>query len=252
MAREKVMLVGEMNTSKTKSLVSLAWLYPNNRVVIFDPDDGTAKLLEELGIPDGLDNLTVIPVTPDYEKLVSDYNIMKTVLGVGDWCCFDMLGRFWDIAQDYYTYRVYGTDSIEHVVKQKEKGGDASFGGLDGIGDWPHIKRLHNTRLLDDAVLRSTFNVMATTSAGMVSPRGKAPTTGIEGIYATEFGIKPEGEKHNIYRFDTQVFLYRKGDGTYHFRIVRDRGRQVDIKHDVNFTNSTFWEAYCSYRGIAL
>ena len=48
--REKILLVGESNTSKTFGLISLPILMPDRKVVIFDPDDGTNKVLEELGL----------------------------------------------------------------------------------------------------------------------------------------------------------------------------------------------------------
>uniref|UniRef100_A0A6M3L9H9 Uncharacterized protein n=1 Tax=viral metagenome TaxID=1070528 RepID=A0A6M3L9H9_9ZZZZ len=247
--REKILLSGEMNTSKTLSLVSLAVLYPDSKVVILDPDDGTEKMLDELGIGD-LPNLTVIPVTPDFEVLIENYRLAKGILGKGDWLCFDMMGRFWDFAQQYYSQTVFGVSHIEHLMMLKKQAQSTSFSGFDGLQDWPLIKNLHSADLIDDAVLWSPFNVMATTSVTNFSPKEKVPTVGTLGIYASEFGIKPEGEKHNIYRFDSQAVLYRKREGTYHFRMVRDRGRNVELKREFNITGKSFMEVYAEYRGL--
>lgn len=249
--REKILLSGEPNTSKTLSLVTLAILYPESRVVILDPDDGVAKLLPELGLSmEDLPNLTVTPVGSDWQETIANYQLAKGILGEGDWFCIDMVGRFWDLAQQYYSTSVFGDTPIEHLMKLKKQAQQASFGGFDGLQDWPLIKRLHNEQLMDDAVLRSPFNVMCTTGVSMFSPKEKVPTAGMLGVYAAEFGIKPEGEKHNIYRFDTQAVLYREKDNTYHFRLVRDRGRTVDLKQVFDITGKSFMEVYAQHRGL--
>jgi len=258
MTREKVLLVGDSNTSKSWSLLSMALLYPDNHVVIMDPDDGISKVAEELGIPlDDMPNLTVIPVYTDFEEMLESYKLMRqNVLKPGDWLCFDMLSRFWDLAQQYYSLRVFGEDPIEHMLTLRKIMGGVSFGGFDGLKDWSLIKRLHNDLLVDDAVVYSPFNVMATTSVGQFLPIEKKPKKGIQSVYASVFGIKPEGEKHNVYRFDTQAVLFRTqdddGEERYAFRLVRDRGRTVDMDEEHDITGSSFWEVYAAMRGIKL
>lgn len=248
--REKILIAGETNVSKTLSLISLAVRYAERKVVIFDPDDGVTKTYAELGVE--LPNLTVIPVTQDWERLMVDYNREKANLAEGDWLCFDMLGRFWDLAQNYYSRTVYGMSHIEHLMMLKKLAQSTAFSGFDGLTDWPLIKNLHNTDLVEDAVLWSPFNVMCTTSTAPFSPKEKVPTEGqLLGVYASQFGIKPEGEKHNIYRFDTQAVLYRKFPaGSYHFRMVRDRGRNIDINQEFDITGKNFTDVYMEHRGI--
>lgn len=249
--REKILLVGDSNTSKTFSLISLAVQYPDRKVIIFDPDDGTNKVLAELGLSEAdLPNLTVVPVRVDYEELIKNYTQAKEMLAPEDWLCFDMLGRFWDLSQQYYSLRVFGEDPIEHLLRLRKQAGTVNFGGFDGLQDWTLIKRLHNEKLMDDAVLYSEFNVMATTSVGTYLPIEKVPKTGIKGLYASEFGIKPEGEKHNIYRFDTQAVLFRTKENKYMFRLIRDRGRTVNIQEEFDITGHSFYEVYAQYRGL--
>jgi hypothetical protein len=244
--REKVLLAGEPNTSKTLSLVSLATIYPDRKVVIFDPDDGTAKVVDELGID--APNLEIVPVGADWEALMNKYAEIKAKLTPDDWLCFDMLGRFWDLAQQYYSSYVFGKSPLEHLMNLRKQAEKVSFGGFDGLQDWTLIKRLHNEQLIDDAVIQSKFNVMATTSVTSYLPVEKVPQTGIQSIYAKEFGIKLEGEKHNFYRFDTQAVMYRTKDGKYMFRLMRDRGRSIDIKKEFDITGKNFWEVYQEYR----
>lgn len=256
--REKVLLVGDSNTSKTFSLISLAILMPDKKIVVFDPDDGTSKVLGELGLdlPD-LPNLSIVPVRANWKVTIDKYVEVKSSLSPNDWLCLDMLGRFWDLAQQYYSEEVFGQDPLDHILTLKRQAHQVNFGGFDGLQDWSLIKRLHNEKLVDDAVLWSEFNVMCTTAIKEYLPVEKVPKTGIASLYAKEFGIKPEGEKHNIYRFDTQAVVYRKvnketGLATYHFRLVRDRGRTVNLQEEFDITGKSFYEVYAQFRGIEL
>jgi hypothetical protein len=252
--REKILLTGEMNTSKTYSIIKLAMLTPNKKVVIFDPDDGTAKVIAELTEGIGqllIPNLTIIPVTKDWKVMKDAYDLVKPTLEEGDWLSFDMLGRFWDNSQDYYGTQVFGQTVLERIMNLRKQAQKVQFEGFDGLQDWTLIKGIHN-ELIDDAITNSIFNVMCTTSIKDYLPMEKVPKTGVAGIYAAEFGVKPEGEKHNIYRFDTQCFMYRKPNNSYWFRMVRDRGRSVDVKQEFEITNSSFWEVYAPMRGIQI
>jgi len=249
-SREKVLLAGDTNTSKTLSLVSLAILYPENRVCILDPDDGVGKVIEEFGLDlDDMPNLTVIPVTPDWAQLLSLYKQMKSVMGADDWMCFDMMGRFWDFAQNYYSKTVFGVSPTEHLLNLRRQAQRPAFGGFDGLTDWTIIKRMHNEELVDDALLWSTFNVMATTSTSYYLPVENVPKTGIHGLIAQNFGVKIEGEKHNPYRFDTIAIMYRDQQGRYLSRLAKDKGRHVDLNYVLDLTSSNFWQKYLEYRG---
>jgi hypothetical protein len=141
---------------------------------------------------------------------------------------------------------------IEHLMTLKRQSQGVQFNGFDGLQDWPLIKRIHNELFMDDMVVYSKFNVMCATAAKDYMPMEKMPKTGIPSIYASKFGIKPDGEKHNIYRFDTQVVVYRKPDGGYWFRLVRDRGRTVNVDQEFPITGRSFWAVYCEFRGVPL
>lgn len=251
--REKVLLAGDTSTSKTMSMVYLALLYPDRKVVILDPDDGTAKVMAELGLDaEVVPNLIVIPVTPEWEKMVEQYNLVKATMTPDDWFCMDMMGRFWELSQNYYSRMVFGKSIAEHLLMLRSQAKAVSFSGFDGLTDWTVIKRMHNEELVDDALIWSRFNVMATTSIGTYLPVEKVPKTGVEGLLAKEFGVKLDGEKHNLYRFDTVALLQRKPDGHFIFRLAKDRGRLLDVKQEFDFTGSNFWSKYCEFRGIVI
>jgi len=225
---------------------------PDRQVVILDPDDGVSKLIAEIGLEDALTNLTVVRVTEDWQALIAKYRELKTTLNQGDFLCFDMINRFWDLSQEFYSLFVFGESPIEHLLALKKQVDKASFGGFDGLTDWNIIKRLHNEQLVDDAVVRSDFNVVATTGLRQILPVERAPTTGLESIYARQFRFYPEGEKHNIHRFDTQAYLYRKANNTYWFRIIRDRGRPMDMSQEFEITGSSYWAVYSQMRGLGV
>jgi hypothetical protein len=244
---ESVLLCGEPTTSKTWSLINLALNYPERQVTIFDFDRGTPKVVQELG--GDIPNLT-IHIIREWPKLVEKFKEEHARLGKGDWLCIDMLSRMWDLAQAFYSNYVFGEDPIEHLMTMKKQVNKVGFGGFDGLTDWAIIKRLHNEQIIDLAILGGEYNVMATTSIREILPVEKDPKPGsLESIYAREFGFKPEGEKHNIHRFDTQVYLYRKADGAFWFRIIRDRGRPVNIRQEYKIEGD-FWSTYRALRGF--
>lgn len=249
--REKILLLGEYNTSKTLSLISMSVQFPDKKVIVFDPDDGTAKTLNGLGLTlEDLPNLLIVPVKSDWGQLVQTYQQVKQYITPDDWVCFDMLGRFWDLAQIYYSTQVFGEDPIEHLLTLKKQARKTNFGGFDGLQDWALIKKIHNVKLLDDAVVWSDFNVMATSSVSRILPVDKATRTGAEGMLATLYGVKADGEKHNLYRFDTIAFLFREKDNSFHFQLIKDKGRPLDVSQVFDITGCSFYEVYSKYRRL--
>lgn len=250
--REKILLGGGTNTGKTLTIIQLAAAFPDRKVCAFDAEGDIALSLEEMGLE--LPNLIIKNVTPDWGKLTEDYNQAKAILTPNDWMCFDMIGVFWDLAQNYFSKEVYGKSPAQHIMALRRAASRADFGGFDGLTDWTVIKRLHNEDIFDDAVRWSPFNVMATTSLNDFSPKEKVPKTGVEGLMATEFGKKLEGEKHNKYRFRTIAILYQTiPSGRFCFKLVKLKGQPLQQPlQEFDFTGKSFLEVYAEYRGIVL
>ena len=250
--REKILLGGGPNTGKTLTIIQLAVAFPDRRVYAFDAEGDINLTLEDMGLD--LPNLSVIEVKPDWIDFTTKYQQAKTVLTPLDWCCFDMMGVFWDLAQNSFSRSVFGESPSQHIVKLRGEAQKADFGGFDGLTDWTVIKRMHNEDIFDDAVRWSLFNVLATTSLNDYSAKEKLPQTGTEGLLVKEFGKKLEGEKHNIYRFRTVAILYQKvNDGRFCFKLVKEKGQPLQrplVEHD--FTGSSFYEKYTELRGMEL
>jgi len=249
--REKILLGGMSNTGKTQTIIQLAVSLPDKQVHAFDAEGDISLSLEEMGLE--LPNLHIHNVTPEWDKFELEYKQAKTLLTPTDWMCFDMAGVFWDLAQNYYSRKVFGESPAEHIITLRNEAKKTDFGGFDGLTDWTVIKRMHNEDIFDDAVRWSPFNVLATTSMTDFSPKEKLPKTGVEGLMASEFGKKFEGEKHNIYRFRTACVIYQKLDRHYYFKIVKQKGQlQPTPLPEFDFTGRSFIEVYAQARGISL
>ena len=265
MDREKVLLVGDTSVSKSMSLIMLAIMYPDNKVLIFDSEDGVRKVIRELGFAEPAANLTIFKVRPDWKAMLDFYNSVKGLYGEGDWICPDMLGKFCNLSQQYYSNRVFGVDPIEHLLTLRSQAQKTSFGGFDGLQDWSLIKRMHNELFLDDMVVDGNCNVMATTSVGQYLPIEKVPNAKdnqVGNLLALKFGIKMEGEKNNTFRFDTIVLLRRTLENRFIYNIVKDKGRAFNPDTSFDLTNDrmltgewtildvptakSFWSVYLS------
>ncbi len=249
--RHRLLIGGGTNTGKTLALIHLAVIYPTKKVAIFDADSQVLDTIEESGLE--LPNLDVIPATPDWKKLDEAYKRVKGTYVAGDFVCFDMLGRFWEFSQNYFSKSVYGVSPAEHIIALRKQAGKTDFGGFDGLTEWTTIKRMHNEDLLDDACLWSPYHVVATTSLEPYSAKEREPKTGTEGLIAQEFHQKLDGEKHNRYRFRNIAIIYRRlTDGQLCFKLVKVKDTMTLPLPEYEFGGRPLFEVYCEKRGIVL
>jgi hypothetical protein len=250
--RYKILVGGNTNSGKTQTLIQLAVMFPDRQVHIFDAEGDAKASVEEMGLE--LPNLTIKNVKPNWEEFTHNYQESKAVLTPDDWMGFDMMGVFWDAAQNSFSKSVFGESPSQHIIALRRETGKSDFGGFDGLTDWTVIKRMHNEDIFDDAVRWSDFNVLATTSLTDFSAKEKIPKTGVEGLMAQEFGCKLEGEKHNKYRFRTIAIIYHDiKHNKYCFKVVKDKGQPMQQPlPEIDFTGRSFFEAYAESRGIPL
>ena len=254
--REKILLFGGTGTSKTYSLISLALSFPDNRLAVIDPDDGFAKVLDELGGEKAFPNIDYYPAHT-WDEIYAAYIEIVGYLGQGDWLGIEKLGKLWDSAQNYYSAITFSETAVEHLLGKIEDGRTPKAGGFEGETEWPVIKRLHNELVVDDMVARHDFNVFATAEAKELTFRDReaAEKSKLMRDFLAIFapvGVKPEGEKHNAGRFDTIAYATTdevpgpggKRVSTYSARVLRDRGRTMTKAVDLDTTNLGFWGAY--------
>lgn len=276
--REVILAAGAPGSGKSDGIVRLCQQLEasGHKMVVIDRDRGTAKALKELNGGVKPDNMTYF-LAKTWERVEDGINYAFRNLSVGDWLCFDMVGGLWDLAQNEYSRLVYGDDLASHLLvlradaqaeidrlgvstrstKAKDKAEankvvstQMAYSGLEGRTDWSVIKRMHNDNVMDRAILSGDFNVLATTSI-----------TPISDTDATKWPLfkviekRPEGEKHNIHRFDTIMYLGLEREG-FVWRtdlgggIGKDRGRK--LARDISYSDVGYVASYLAHHGNPL
>lgn len=273
---ERILVCAAPGAGKSDSIVRLALdlQETGHRMVVIDRDRGIAKAIKEICGGEKPANLTYF-LAKTWQRVRDGVTYSFEHLGPGDWLCFDMLGPLWDFAQNEYARAVYGEDLTDHLlllradaqkemdrqgigtrstnVKDKQEANKVvsqqmQYSGMEGRTDWSVIKRMHNDDVMDRAILHGEFNILATTSITPLSEQDVTKWPLFKIIQK-----RPEGEKHNVHRFDTIAFLERNKDAfTWRTDLGggtgKDRGRQ--IYRDVDFTDVGFIKSYLQTHGL--
>jgi len=285
--REKLLLFGEFGTSKTYSLLNIVLANPDRVCFVIDPDDGVAKVaLELLGVdPDSMspeEGLAAIAegfpnleyrLATDWEQVHAAFTDAHQGLQAGDWLMFEQLGKLWEMAANYYSKETFNIPALQKLMdarkteakgkaavakmraegKNVEEKGQMLPGGFEP-GDWVPIKQLHNQLVMDLALARGVYNVAATTAVKDILPQERQTVSLFQRSFLELFGptgAKPEGEKHNLYRYDTVVAMRKtvvQGEIKYEAGLVRDRGHRLGRIVWIDMTDKGFWAAYQEYR----
>lgn len=234
--QEKILVYGGSTTGKSHSILQLAQtvaiMDSTAKVYALDSDKGLDKLWKSL-FPD-LKNFHHKLVTkwPDVEDAMKE---LEKVIQPQDWLCIDMVGKFWNLVQSYEVGEIYGKKASEYMIVARAEAVAASKLNkpvtLPGV-DWNVIKKLHNEEFLDRIVTEFPCNVFVTTAADPIMQEWDDQKIV---SMTTRVGYKPDGEKNNVYRFDTVMYLTMFRDGTRVFSTVKDRARP--LLNQVPFTN---------------
>lgn len=272
--REAILLGGGQGSGKSYSIAKLIEEGQDEdagfTVMVIDRDRGMGKVLREVfgkTLPENLD-YRLIKTWDDMIQAITD---AFDILGAGDWLCFEHCGKIWDFVQEEFARAVYGESVGDHLLMlraeaqealraaeidlrdsdaaarkeaNKTVSGKMQYSGLDGRNDWGPIKRMHNGGVFDKVIVEADFNVLTTTAMTPLQDedlkKGRWPDF-------HRLGLRPEGEKHQIYRHDTVAIAYQK-EGQYLWRTDlgmdtgKDRGRE--LHRDVPFDNVGFVRSY--------
>lgn len=224
---EKMNVFGESSTGKTRFYLSvLPYLkkigIPKEHILmcIIYPDRSTGLTKIFNIIPkEFLESVLVFPIS-NYEELVSATALAEKKLkehyqktGVYGWLVSELLEESWRMSMDYYSRMAFGEtladlmaakrQEIQELMKAKDREGkDTAFQALEGFKDWTVIKFYHNFNWIDK-IKRMPFNVVFT--AEIKEEVNK------DSIFFS-IGCRPGGEKDNIHRVDTILYLKREGD----------------------------------------
>ena len=207
---ETILTVGTSNTGKTAMLVRVALANPNKPCWVFDNERKVARVADLYGgVPA---NMTVL----ESYDMQAMFDAMKDVVmpqakaQPGGIVMFDMIEKVWEQSQEHFASAVNGSTLAEQMLSLRKENQNALNGGFEGFqGDWKTMKGWHNY-VVEGALYRLPVHVFATAGAaalippvddhGKPNPRGDDPA-----IYAMfrEIGFKPQGEKRNVFRFNT-------------------------------------------------
>jgi hypothetical protein len=218
---EKIILFGESNTGKTSFYIGILGVLKKQGIkpedllmcIIFpDRPTGITKLMKVIP-PEYLDNIFVFPVN-SYEELVSSTAQAEKKLqehykktGKYGWLVIELLEDAWKSAQDYYCRLAYGETLGEYFAKKKAdvkamKDDNTAYKALEGWGDWPIIKYFHNFNWIDK-IKRMQYNVVFS---------AELKEEGNKDSNFFDLGYRPGGEKDNMHRVDTIIYLSHKGN----------------------------------------
>ena len=176
------------------------------------------------------------------------YDLEVKAVRLPHWICCEMLGRWWDFAQEEYAQATNKAEHIGQLLLQRklakiENPREGTVGGFEGRSEWPIIKRMHKD-IVDYLLLRSPVNLYATTSVSDLPtrPDGSPLNAGASDILAA-FSLRPEGEKHNLYLFDRMLLLRRTGK-LRSMVIVKDRPEFKVDTDKADWSGKSFWEVY--------
>ncbi len=257
---EKIILFGESNTGKTRFYLSiLKYLekqgVPKDDILmcILYPDrpTGITKLFNLIPAQ-YRDNILIFPINT-YEELISSTATSEQKLkehfkntGKLGWLVIELLEDAWKSVQDYYCRLAYGETLGEYFAKKRAdvkamKEDSNAYRALEGWGDWTIIKYFHNFNWIDK-IKRMPYNVIFTAE---VKEEGNKDSN----FY--DLGYRPGGEKDNIHRVDTVIYLSHKGN-QFSMRTYKNTGysrlyNSVDITSPDKHGNEVIaYEMHCN------
>jgi len=254
----RVLMYGEPGVGKTFAWLDMCRKMPESTFHVIDVDAGVNETLREFPVKDREDMLRRISyyLCNSWEDVKESFETMKVEIKPNDWIVLEQLGQLWDMAQEYYTREVFGTDLGEfytqiraQLIEQKKAGKD-SQARLDGWRDWSVIKKLHNQDFLE--ILTKRFNckgIILTASAKEVQDDPRFESEDNIDIFG-KYGYKPEGEKHNIYRVDCVLLLTKDKNKGFWVKSPKVRG-MPEFTEKIP-TGKTAWDVYAQKRAEAI
>jgi len=227
--KESILLYGSTASGKTYWYITIPHYYksigvkPENFLmwVIFPDRSGGILNLLDLVPPEYLDRIRIYPISGDFRDVIEVTNKAwdeLTKFGSNPqnhaWLVFEMVDELWTLAQDTAIRISYGiglgqfiaSKRKELIEKAESKGKEepSAYSALSGAygGEWVTIKNLHNTEWIDKVKSIPILGVNLLLTAG----EKKAESTD-KPFHL--IGVKPDGEKSNIYRVDTIIYLER-------------------------------------------
>jgi len=250
---EKIIVFGESNTGKTSFYISiLEYLEKKGLkkeellmcIIYPDRPTGITKLFKN--IPEKYrDSILVFPINT-YEELVSSTSEAEKKLkehrqktGKFGWMVVELLEDSWKSVQDYYCRLAYGETLGEYFAKKRAdvkamKEDTTAYRALEGWGDWTIIKYFHNFNWIDK-IKRMPYNIVFT---------AEIKEEGNKDSIFFDLGYRPAGEKDNMHRVDTILYLNHKSN-TFKIKPYKLTGYRR-LYGELDITNKNAYEVHKS------
>ena len=280
MARERLLIAGDIGTGKTLALFDIAArvLKAGKKVFLFSLDNGHERFLPR--VKEYLDTQLFIYNCTSWGEMRRAYKDSKLLWEKGDWVMMDRLDLLWDYVQRFYKAEKYGVseeelpfftmdrrmellaqaDELEKKGETRRANSIRSAVNMDGPAelDWDIIK---------SAMASVTYEVVAGRDAIQFQINYAATTWATPGITArmtsgenkTEtdsskndprklrlFNVTLQGEKHVPGYFDT-VLVFQKLPQGYVMSTEKDRERTSFFQEVIS---GGFLDAYQSIVGV--
>ncbi len=240
--RERILLCGMPGSGKSYSLLALCDLIglhtPDAKIFLLDADRGIGKINKtEWPMVNNIHTYKMARTWEDVESFIDEVEKEQTPQ---DWVLIDMLGRFWEMAQSLEVGVVHGVTTGSAMMAARKRAVEASQLNAPGSlpqPDWTVIKRFHNDEFIEKISTRWDCHLVATTSLNRLDQRDDAM---LQEIFASH-GFRPDGEKYNVHRFDTVMFVMN--NGKHIFQTIKDRGRKLIPKTEYGHN---LWESYAA------
>lgn len=224
--RERVLLYSGSGTGKSFAVLALAEYVnetdPTATIWVFDPDRGIQKCWKREKPTAKIKHIK----TPDWPALEEGLDQIEDSIKPNDWVVIEMIGRYWEMAQSYEVGEVYGSKAGEYLLLARQKAiqdAKSSKPATLPSVDWQVVKKLHNDDFIDRILSSWDCNVLITTAADELIRELDDPK--IISLFES-VGYKPDGEKRNVHRVDTVMFMYMNAKGR-HITTIKDRGRPL-------------------------
>jgi hypothetical protein len=224
--------MGMSGAGKSYSHLQIAAAYPGRKFFILDTDDSIPRLLA-LEFP-RLKNVIVFPCR-DWTDCVKALEAIRLKIAANDWLVIDMLCTVWDYVQSYFVEEIFNRDIGTYFLQMRKsmKTDASNLNALKGWTDWSVVNKLYQS-FINEICYQIPASIFFTCKATKLSTEDDATTQDMFSVY----GVKPEGEKRNVFRVHT-VLLLSHGRQGFTLSTIKDRGR-VRLENVPLTENMTF------------
>lgn len=235
--KERIHIYGSTGAGKSWDVFCIAQLLQETKspgVVYILDTDGEAALVTHYGGFPTLTNVVVIPVR-NWETLTTNLEKLIKTCKREDFIVIDLFCKTWEWVQKYYAEQVYKKDKAQFFLEAKIRMEKAakSEQAFSGWEDWPYIKGLYASELIDPILYDAPCNTIAVSKAKLLDSKTEKDKRVLETF--SRIGYRPEGNKYISHEFHSVLFKSLSvRTGAFKIDSIKDRTRVMldqDLQH---------------------